>query len=669
MVTGKKAFEGASQASLIAAIMHTSPQSLKKLQKMTPPHLDHIVTTCLAKDADMRWQTAADLMRELTWTASTPDSESLQTSTSTRERVGWALFAAATIAVVLLILPGGEGPPAQVVRSEYVLPIKAQLAIGSPSPNVLVSPVGSSFAYNMFPSPGLFLRSFDAVGVTSIADVRTPSSLLYSPDGLSVAYIDLETGLMKVAITGGAPSLIMPGLYTQVAGITWGEGDTFVFTPDRQSGLWTVSADGGEPTELTTLADGETSHRLPKLLPGGRAVLFTVSTEQQSRDDGQIAVYSFDDDTTTILLPGTHPQYAPTGHLVYAQGNRILAVGFDVARLEMTGTPAPVVENVLRRKGGVAQFSFSDNGLMMYVPADVVEPQHRLVWVDRLGRTEPVRDVAFGPHVKPRLSPEGNRIASFFVGYSAFDIWVYDLVTGNLQPVTLDGYRSSNMLPLWTPDGAGLTFERVGPHGGDIYTMRLDEPGEMLALTSSGSLGSDVPVSYSPDGTLAFMGIREGIGAGIFVLLPDGEVRDFLVTRYGETSPMFSPNGRSIAYVSDESGQNEIYVLPFPSRPGGQRKVSSEGGTEPVWARDGTEIYYRNGDRMMAAEIATDPLEVVGRTELFVDRFEKGSATTPSYDVDPDGRFLMFEDDPDDSVRVILVQNWFEVLKEKVPVP
>ena len=668
MVTGRKALEGTSQASLIAAIMQNDPRSMSELQELVPPPLDRLVRQCLAKDPDNRWQTAADLMRELTWTASTadPKPEILQASTGTRERVAWALFAAATLAVVVLILPR-EDPPGRVFRSEYVLPIKDQLAIGTPNPTVIVSPDGSSFLHSMFPLSGLLLRSFDAVGMTSIVDVRTSASALYSPDGLWVAYIDPEIGLMKVPITGGAPSPIIPGLDSRSDGITWGEGDTFVFTPDRQSGLWTVSADGGEPKELTTLADGETSHHLPKFLPAGRAVLFTVSTEQQSGDDGQIAVYSFDDDTKTILLPGTHPQYAPTGHLVYAQGNRILAVPFDVARLEMTGTPVPVVENVLRRKRGVAQFSFSDTGTMMYVPSDVAEPQRKLVWVDRQGRTEPVRDLAFGPHVKPRLSPEGNRIATFFVGYSAFDVWVYDLVTDNLQPVTLDGYRSLNMMPLWTPDGAGLTFSRVGRQGASIYTMRVDEPGEMRALTSSND-GTNGPVSYSPDGTLAFLGTRTGVGTGIFMLLPDGEVQDFLVTPDQESSPMFSPNGRFIAYVSDESGQNEVYVQPYPFIPGGQRKVSSEGGTEPVRARNGTEIYYRNGDSMMAAEVATGPFEVVDRIELFVGRFNN-SPSTPSYDVAADGRFLMVEDDPDDSVRVIVVQNWFEELKERVPVP
>ena len=661
MVTDKKAFVGASQASLIHAIMGVDPQLITDLQPSSSPLLDHVVTACLAKSPDDRCQSAADLMRELTWTASTPDPEPPETRTGTRERVGWALFAAATIAVVLLILPGGEGPPAQVVRSEYVLPIKRQLGVTGANPTVVVSPVGSSFAYSMFPASGLLLRPFDAVGMRSIADEPVLSPV-FSPDGLWVAYARRER-LFKVPITGGTPVPIP--VPQALGGMTWGEGDTFVFAPENQSSLWMVSDDGGEPKELTTLADGETGHRMPKFLPGGRAVLFTVWTEQQSRDGGQIAVYSFDDDTKKILLPGTQPQYAPTGHLVYAQGDRVLAVGFDVARLETTGTPVPVLENVLQGRRGISQFSFSDTGLMMYVPADVAEPQYRLVWVDRQGRTEPVRDVAFGPHVKPRLSPEGNRIASFFTGRSAFDIWVYDLVTGILQPVTLDGYRSSNMLPLWTPDGAGLTFERIGSLGGDIYTMPVDETGEMEELTVSD--GTDIPVSYSPDGTLAFTGTREGIGTGIFVLLPDGEVQDFLVTPQGETSPMFSPNGRFIAYVSDESGQNEVYVRPFPPRPGGQRKVSSNGGTEPVWARDGGEIYYRNGDRMMAAEIATGPFEVVGRTELFVDRFFKDNIDTPSYDVDSNGRFLMFEEDPDDSVRVILVQNWFEDLKRLVP--
>ena len=355
-----------------------------------------------------------------------------------------------------------------------------------------------------------------------------------------------DPGLMKVPITGGAPVAINPGPLSVAGGMTWGEGGTFVFAPDLQSNLRTVSAEGGEPKELTTLADGETSHRLPKFLPGGRAVLFTVWTEQQSGDDGQIAVYSFDDDTTTMLLPGTQAQYAPTGHLVYAEENRVLAVGFDLARLEVTGTPVPVVESVLRGGQGVAQFSFSNTGLMMYVPGDVAELQRRLVWVDRLGNTEPVRGLGAGPYVVPRLSPEGNRIAFFTSRYRAFDIWVHDLVMGNARQVTFDGHRFRNLLPIWSPDG-DLTFERRTGRGPDIYSIPVDETGAPRALTSS-SDSRDVPGSYSPDGKLAFRGTRTGIGRDIFVLLSDGVEEPFLVTPAQESTPMFSPNGRFIAY-------------------------------------------------------------------------------------------------------------------------
>ena len=664
MVTGKKAFEGASPASLIAAIMHTSPQSLKKLQKMTPPHLDHIVTTCLAKDSDMRWQTASDLMRELTWAASTANAkpEILQASTATRERVAWALFAAAILAVALLILPGGEGLPGQVIRTELALPIKDSLNVTNTNPLVVVSPDGSSLVYSSFPrSGGLLLRPLNGIDMRAIADRAV--RYVFSPDGVWVAYGDPGgPGLMKVPITGGAPVAVNPGLSVG-GGMTWGEGGTLIFAPDLESSLWTVSADGGEPKELTTLADGETSHRLPKFLPGGRAVLFTVWTEQQSGDDGQIAVYSFDDDTTRILLPGTQPQYAPTGHLVYAQGNRILAVGFDLARLEVTGTPVPVVENALRGAQGVAQFSFSDTGLMMYVPGDVAEIQRRLVWVDREGNPEPVRNLAAGPYAPARLSPEGNRIAFVTSRYRAFDIWVHDLVTGNTRQVTFDGHRFRNMLPIWSFDEA-LTFERASGGGrANIYSIPVDDPGAPRALTSSND-GIDVPGSYSPDGTLAFWGTRTGIGRGIFVL-SEGVEEDFLVTPALESTPMFSPNGRFIAYVSDESGQREVYLQPYPSTSGVGRKISSEGGTEPVWARDGKEIYYRSDSAMMAVQITTDPLGHTTPQPLFPDRFWKGGNLT--YDVAADGRFLMVERDPDDSVRVIVVQNWFEELKRLAP--
>ena len=673
VLTGRRAFAGETVGDIFAHLMRDDPD-WSSLPKTLPYGVRKLVERCLQKDRNRRLHHMADARIEIGEAVTGPADEAPSDSDRPTERRRWiALPAVALLAglvvggIITAVATWNEPDPANVVRTELVLPIRQQLAIRTPNPAVLVSPDGSHFVYSTFPdSGGLLLRPLDAPDMKAI-EVGAAFSLVFSPDGVWVAYRGTNTGLMKVPITGGAPVAI-PGPYP-FGGITWGEGGDLVIAPDLQSALWTASADGGEPKELTTLADGETSHRLPKFLPGGRAVLFTVWTEQQSGEDGQIAVYSFDDASTRILLPGTQPQYAPTRHLVYAQGNRILAVPFDPARLEVTGTPVPVVENVLRGKQGVSQFSFSDTGLLMYVPGDVAEPRHRLVWVDREGRTELVRGLPAGPYAAPRLSPEGNHIAWFSGGgFGAFDIWVHDLVTGDPRRATSDGYRFANMLPVWNPDGAELTFERIAGLQPDIYSIRVDGSGGDRQLTSSND-STDIPGSYSPDGTLAFSGTRTGIGSGILVLSAGG-VEEFLVTPAGAMSPMFSPNGRSIAYVSDEAGRNEIFVQPYPSTSGSWTKISSEGGTDPVWTRNGREVYYRSDSTMMAVQITTDPLGYSTPQPLFPeDRFRKGPGPGTSYDVAADGRFLMVEEDPDDSVRVIVVQNWFEELKELVPAP
>ena len=393
-------------------------------------------------------------------------------------------------------------------------------------------------------------------------------------------------------------------------------------------------------------------------------MLFTVWREQQTGVDGQIAVYSFDDDTVSMLgLPGTQPQYTPTGHLVYARGNQILAVGFDPVRLQVTGTPVPVLENVLRAQG-VAQISFADTGLMVYVPGDVGEAQHRLVLVDREGTIERIPGLEPGPYASPRLSPDGNRIAFFFGSYRAFDIWIHDLMTGNTRPVTFDGHKVRNFIPIWR-DRENLAFERGTPTGPKIYSLTADGTGEPRALTSSPN-SVDVPGSFSPSGALAFVGTREGIGRGIFVL-SDGMEEPFLVTPALERAPMFSPDERAIAYVSDESGRDEVYVLPYPPTSGVPRKISTEGGTEPGWSRDGKELFYRSDDgMMMAVPVTPNPPGYGAPQPVFPDRFRR-STSAPTYDVTPDGQFLMVEEDPDNLLRVTVVHNWFEELKRLVP--
>ena len=674
MLTGRRTFAGETVGDIFAHLMRDDPD-WSSLPSTLPYGVRKLVERCLQKDRSRRLHHMVDGRIEIGEAATRPADEVRSDGdwpAESRRRIalpaGALLLGLLVGGVIAAVATWNEPAPLNVVRTELALPIKRSLFANNYNPLVLVSPDGSNLVYSSFPRPGgLLLRPLDGVDMRPLADIAFRYE--FSPDGVWVAFGDPSgPGLMKVPITGGAPVAINPGL-SVAGGMTWGEGGTLVFAPDPQSSLQTVSADGGEPEELTTLAEGEISHRLPTFLPGGRAVLFTVWTETQSGDDGQIAVYSFDDDTTRMLnLPGTQPQYAPTGHLVYAQGNRILAVGFDLARLEVTGTPVPVVENVLRGPAeGVAQFSVSATGLMMYVPGDVAESQDRLVWVDREGNTEPVRGLGAGPYGHPRLSPGGDRIAFFTSSYHAFDIWVHDLVTGNTRQVTSDGHRFRNFIPIWSLDGGAVIFERAFASWADIYTMPVDGTAAPRALTSSRQ-SIDLPGSYSADGKLAFWGTRTGIGRGIFVLSGEGE-EEFLVTLAVEHSPMFSPDGRSMAYVSDESGRSEVYVLPYPSVSGVRRPISTEGGTEPAWSLDGKELYYRSHDNMMmAVQVATDPPGYGTPRALFPDRFSK-YGRSPFYDVAADGRFLMIEEDPDDSVRVIVVQNWFEELKELVPIP
>ena len=461
MVTGKKAFEGASQASLIGAILKDTPKLLSELQPVSPSTLDRTVRKCLAKDPDDRWQTARDLLDELKWLTSTASSEPATTETPSpgRERVAWGLFAAAAIVVVVLLsiiaalsIRPEDDPSKQIVRSELVLPIKDVLGndTGSGS-TIVISPDGSHVVYSGYAQGARLLP---------LSNLKAQASLLggalvapiFSADGQWLLYESWSIGRMnRIPINGGAPSRVADTLY--VGGATWGSDDTIVFSPDQTSSLWVVS-EGGEAQPLTTLADDEESHRWPALLPDNRAVLFTVRKKSQRVDDDQIAVYSFDDESTRVLFPGANPHYSPTGHLVYARGNSLFAVRFDPVTLEVGPTHVGVVEDVLRSQYGGAQFSFSDTGTLVYVPADTPEPENRLVWVDRDGKAEAVIGAEprhYGP--APRLSPDGKKIAFSVDSHFGWgqDISIHDVGTGLSSQLTFSGNSELAALPALDP--------------------------------------------------------------------------------------------------------------------------------------------------------------------------------------------------------------------------
>jgi Tol biopolymer transport system component len=345
----------------------------------------------------------------------------------------------------------------------------------------------------------------------------------------------------------------------------------------------------------------------------------------------------------------------------------LLAVPFDVDRLEVTGSPVPLLEGVQVIRDDFAQFTFASDGSLVFLPGGV-PAERRLVWVDRQGRFEPL---AAPPrnYLPPRISPDGRQLA-VTIAEDSTDVWVYDMIRHTLTRLTFEGI---NNLPLWTPDGKRVTFSSTRAGSTNLFWKPADGSGAAERLTTSEY--TQIPQSWSPDGqVLGFHELHPITNWDIWVLPLEGErkPRPFLQTPFYESSPKFSPNGRWLAYSSNESGRFEVYVQAFPG-PGGKWQISIEGGVEPVWARNGEELFYRNGDRMMAVDITADPTFSAGTPSLlFEGPYQLSGGTRPNYDVTPDGQhFLMVNLSEQESpvTRLTVVLNWFEELKERVPVP
>ena len=353
--------------------------------------------------------------------------------------------------------------------------------------------------------------------------------------------------------------------------------------------------------------------------------------------------------------------------MLFNREGTLLAQPFDAQRLEFTGEAVPIAEEVqFNPAQGRAAFAASNNGVLAYRGGAEASPL-ALVWVNRNGAEQPLTAPA-RTYGLPRLSPDGRRVAVSIEEHET-QIWLHDLSRETLTRLTFEG--NSNVNPVWTPDGKRIAFQssKEGPF--NIYWQLADGSGGLERLTTSEYF--QAPHSWSPDGQLlAFIELKPTTGADIWVLrMSDRKAQPFLRTRFSETSPRFSPDGRWLAYISDESGRYEIYVQPYPG-PGGKWQISTEGGTEPVWNRNGRELFYRSGNKMMAVDIATQPGFAAGKPRmLFEGRYEPGPFPIANYDVSPDGRrFLMLK--PSESAeaaptQITVVLNWFEELKQKVP--
>jgi eukaryotic-like serine/threonine-protein kinase len=675
MATGKKAFEGRSQASLIAKILETDPPPISSLQPVTPPALDRLVKKCLAKEPEKRWQAASDICDELKWIAEQGQGTQAAlpvpggiAKSGVRERLGWLVAAVAILVAVALAAavfyfrrPSAE---LKVVHFTVAPPEKQNLPLNALGPNFFsVSPDGSKVAFVAEGANShlqLWLRDFDSPSAQPLAGTDDAWAPFWSPDSRFIAFTT-RSSLKKIPAAGGPAETITASPADD--GGTWNRDGVILFSTGPGSVILRVTSAGGSPTPVTSMDASQQAidHAWPYFLPDGKHFLYTIIASNS--ENSGIYVGSLDSkDTKLILKANSSALYAPQGYLLFNRAGTLSAQPFDADRLELKGDATPIAEGIqFSGATGKVAVAVSANGVLAYrlVPTAA---QNKLVWVDRKGTEQPL-DAPPHAYRNPRLSPDGQRVAVTIDELGSQE-WLLDTKRGTLTRLTFEG--SYNGALAWTPDGKKVSFgsDRAGPR--NLFWQLADGSGGVERLATSGRV--QVASSWSPDGqTLAFEQSNPGTGYDLLVYrLKDRKVETFLQTRFNEIAPRFSPDGRWLAYVSDESGRNEVYVQPYPG-PGGKWQISTEGGTEPVWARNG-QLFYRNGDKMMAVGTTTKANFSADTPKVVFEGHYATYNTMPAYDVSPDGqRFLLAKTAEQGPQEISVVLNWTEELKQKAP--
>jgi eukaryotic-like serine/threonine-protein kinase len=688
MLTGQRAFQGKSQLSVASAILEKEPAPISSLKPMTPPALDHSVKKCLAKFPDERWQSASDLASELTWIAEAGSQANVPvlviSHRKVRERLtqaAAALFALIAIASTIGFMLRAPKPP-QPMRLSAEIGADANLYTDW-VPSAILSPDGSRLAFVAAGSDSkrrMYIRSLDQLQATALSGTQNARNPFFSPDGQWLGFF-ADGKLKKISAQGGAAVVLCDAPNDR--GGSWGEDGAIVFAPDSRAILFRVSSAGGTPQPLTTLDQqaGEVTHRWPQALPGGKAVLFTSSITTASYEDAEIVVYSMSSgQRKTVQRGGFHPRYLPSGHIVYMHQGTLFAVPFDLKRLEVTGQPAPILEGVVAVPDtGGAQFSFSDTGNLVYVAGRGGFGDVSIYWMDRMGKFTPLRD-APGDYRNPAFSPDGKRLAVEINDGTRSDIWVYEWERDTLRRLTFGG--KGNFRPVWTPDGQRITyssFERSGEFS--LYWKQADGSGDALRLT--GSKNESYAQSWRPDGkVLTFDQLNPGTSRDIMTLAVEGdeksgwkvgEPKPFLNSPFSETTAAFSPDGRWLAYQSDESGNFEVYVRPFPG-PGGKWLISTGGGGNTVWSRNGKELFYRTVDSKIMVANYTDTSDSfhADKPKLWSPGQFTSLGNSLNFDLHPDGkRFAVLKAPVTGEVlkmdKVTFIINFFDELRRKVP--
>ena len=662
LLTGRRAFDRDSRIETLNAILHDDPPPLVNPAAPVPQVVERIVQRCLEKDPDARFQSARDLAFALDNTPGTASSTATVVEPSRARRVlgvpltaALALIAAGLAAFATWALrPVATAPPSRPMARFALEPPPGTTFNGRPA----ISPDGSLLVYSVYEGPSprgpvqrLMLRRLDQLQATVIPGTDGGQRPFFSPDGQYVGFLaDGKTKKISVTVAAASPVTVLDeGMWL---GATWAPDNTIIFGSITK-GLQRVSADGGVPQAITTpdSAHGEIDHHTPKLLPGGKAVLFSIHEgTERYRVGAQVLATG---ERKVLIESGFDAQYLPTGHLVYGKGSSLFAVPFDADRLEVTGAPVKLFDDVdTLLTDGYAYFTLSPTGTLVFLPA----PPHtgrKLVWMDRSGAATPL---SIGPRffASPRLSPDGQRFAVTVAEGEQQNIWVYQLANERFAPVT---FGEQNNWPLWTPDGSRLTYTSLRDGAQHLFWQSTDGSGSAESLIASQKNHISAG-GWAADGrSLVYLEDPPTSATEVKVLTLDGR-RSEIVPGIPARSywPALSPDGRWLAFVFWTSGRPDINVQPFPG-PGLRRQIV-EGGSEPVWSRDGRELFFRTGQGSAASTggpsdegifaVPFDPVrgEASGKpVQLFRGRFAENAnyqQKAPMYDVTPDGRrFVM----------------------------
>jgi serine/threonine-protein kinase len=722
MLAGRVAFAGDTVSDTIAAILDREPD-WTALPHATPPGIRRLLRRCLEKDSNRRVHAIADARIELddVMTAAANWPRAIGNGGL---RFAWilsivlaGLIASVTTGLVVGRLKGRSNtrpphtnrvlvdvaPADQLAGWPELHPTRTALAISPDGRHLVFSGVKGG-------QQQLYVRAMDQLEAIPILGTEGGHNPFFSPDGNWVGFwaSQVKRGepsalygeLKKVPLSGGPAVKLC--IAPAIVGASWGTDDGIVFG-DGAGYLSRVSAGGGTKQGLLRLSRGENRHGLPHVLPGGHAVLFTIQRDEGRWDNARVAVLSIATKELKVLLEGgADARYLPTGHLVYVHAGTLMAVSFDLKRLEVTGAPIAIVDGIMQAETrvaassierslsvkltdtGAAQFSVSQSGALVYVLGGVApDGNSSLVWVDRHGAVAPIATPP-GTYFAPRLSPDGGRLA--VSNGKDRNVWIGDLSRGTWNPLTKDG----GIWSAWSPDGKRVTFfapaGSASPPG--LFSLLTDGRSAAARLSTddpwkaAGKAAEWSPGSWSPDGQLlASVKITPAkSGAEIWLQGRVGGERQWrpgFQNPISDRYPEFSPDGHWLAYTSNEFGSDQVYVQRYPGS-GPAQQVTTEGGSQPAWARNGRELFYtvadrrgRNIVRMMAVDVTPGPTMTIGAPRmLFEGPFLVGTPLR-NYDVTPDGtRFVMaqvIEPPVPPLTQIVVVENWFEELKRLVP--